>query len=53
MEIIIQKILFMTYTILLILDVACDETSERYCSDLDDMSQVSFMCSLNTEGVLT
>ena len=25
---------------------------ERYGSDLDDMSQVSFMCSSNTEGVL-
>ena len=26
---------------------------ERYGSDLDDMSQVSFMCSSNTGGVLT
>ena len=24
-----------------------------YCSDLDDMSKVSFMCSSNTGGVLT
>ena len=24
---------------------------KRYGSDLDDMSQVSFMCSLNTGGV--
>ena len=35
----------MTYAVLLIFDVVCDETSKRYCSDLDDMSQVSFMCS--------
>ena len=53
MEIIIQKIHFMTYAILLTFDVVCEETSERYCSDLDDMSQVSFMCSSNTGGVLT
>jgi len=48
-----SKDIFMIYAILLILDVVCDETRERYCSDLDDMSQVSFMCSLNTGGVLT
>ena len=48
-----SKDIFMIYAILLILDVVCDEIRERYCSDLEDMSQVSFMCSLNTGGVLT
>ena len=43
----------MNYINLLIMNVVCDETRERYCSDLDDMSQVSFMCSSNTGGVLT
>ena len=44
----------MVCTMLLkLLYVICRETYERYCSDLDDMSQVSFMCSSNTGGVLT
>ena len=36
-----------------LLYIICLENCERYCSDLDDMSQVSFMCSSNTGGVLT
>jgi hypothetical protein len=46
--------IFMIHIISLILDVVCDKTRERYCIDLDDMSQVSFMCSSNKGGrVLT
>ena len=40
----------MNYTISLILDVVYCETSERYCSDLDDMSQVSFCVFFKHRG---
>ena len=40
----------MNYTISLILDVVYCETSERYCSDLDDMSQVSFCVFIEHRG---
>ena len=40
----------MNYTISLILDVVYYETSERYCSDLDDMSQVSFCVFFEHRG---
>ena len=40
----------MNYTISLILDVVYSETSERYYSDLDDMSQVSFCVFFEHRG---
>ena len=40
----------MNYTISLILDVVYCETSERYCSDVDDMSQVSFCVFFEHRG---
>ena len=49
----IQKIRLWMLLFTLIHYNICLETCERYCSDLDDMSQVSFMCSSNTGGVLT
>ena len=45
---ILWEILFCWHLMLYVMKL-----SERYGSDLDDMSQVSFMCSLNTGGVLT
>ena len=40
----------MNYTISLILYVVYCETTERYCSDLDDMSQVSFCVFFEHRG---
>ena len=40
----------MIYTILPILDVVFDVTHERYCSDLHDMSQVSFCVFFEHRG---
>ena len=42
--------IIMNYTISLILDVVYCETSERYCSDLDDTSQVSFCVFFEHKG---
>ena len=49
----IQKYFYGLCNCTKLLYIICFKTSERYCSDLDDMSQVSFMCSSNTGGVLT
>ena len=43
----------MNHTISLILDVVCYETSERYRSDLGDMSQVSFYVFFEHRGSVT